>query len=109
MNGARPVPERITSRPKISSVMRIGTSHHFLFSRRNPQNSPRNPPRACSLAAFSKSLCCGLLMVRLDQGLILAEIAADVTRSFFKHPETRLACSRSFAVKQITTAQAKED
>src|SRR5882724_2065106 len=52
MNGAAPVPPRTTRTPRKRTTTTIGVSHHFLFPRRNSQNSTRNP--AC-LASASRA------------------------------------------------------
>src|SRR3954467_6328713 len=65
MKGATPVPERNIRAAKTKRAIISGRSHHFLFSFMKLHSSPANPPRGCSAAAFSNSLCFWSLIARL--------------------------------------------
>src|SRR4051794_36357933 len=103
MKGATAEPDSISSMLNSSSTIRIGTSHHFLFSFKKAQNSPSSPS---SELALSNSFggCSAMLLSRSK----LAAVGA-VRWCFGTQLPVALALGEQPPGEGIAAGQAKDN
>src|SRR6266446_2791239 len=106
MKGAKPVPERTTSRPRSNSARRSGSSHHFLLCFRKPHNSRKKPTRPCSAAACSNGFGLGSLMVG---GCVGSVLGFNTGGNSCGHPGASPLASRSFGAPARACEPASHD